>query len=463
MEYGNAALNVLAQQAGDGFAIANDLVLEDLQKALSAGYGTDAASFTGGRSLMPESLDTTLVSVLHSVDESKLFQRLKKEPVGSTVHQWTKRTEVGADEGVFVSEGGTSQTMNQTLARKTLNMKYIQTKREVTLQMATAKSIEDAQALEQNAGMLQIVRVVEKNCFTGNATHVTEQFDGLEALLTTNVIDMRGKDATTSTFEDKMSEGCRRIRNYFGKATLSLSSTMVMEDQQKLLRDRLRVRPGKETDGATVFDFYPTKFGRPELQDDVFLQEGSTPVTGSLAGIPTVPTVNSIAAAALAGGYFVAADAGTYYYKIVATNAYGDSVATAGSSVVVAAGDRVTINVTGGATLGTCYKIYRSKKNAADATDCRYMKTVTYTGAAQNLYDTNSDLPGTSSVYLLNMDPNYDAIEWNQFLPAMKFQLYPNSSAVYPFLVLLFGALAVKKEEQCVRIRNVGYSGLSWF
>ena len=35
-----------------------------LQKALQAGSGVDAAAFSGGRALIPESLDSTLVSVL---------------------------------------------------------------------------------------------------------------------------------------------------------------------------------------------------------------------------------------------------------------------------------------------------------------------------------------------------------------------------------------------------------------
>ena len=49
-----------------GFHAANNIALEDLTKALNAGYGTDAATMTGGRALIPESLDKTLVNVLHS-------------------------------------------------------------------------------------------------------------------------------------------------------------------------------------------------------------------------------------------------------------------------------------------------------------------------------------------------------------------------------------------------------------
>jgi len=45
----------------------------------------------------------------------------------------------------------------------------------------------------------------------------------------------------------------------------------------------------------------------------------------------------------------------------------------------------------------------------------------------------------------------------------MKFDLYPTNAAVYPFLMLLFGFLAVKKPVQHVRIKNIAPSGLGWF
>jgi len=461
----NAVVELLASQAGDGFAMANDLVLEDLQKALTAGYGTDAATFTGGRALMPESLDTTLVSVLHTQEEAKLFQRLKKQPVSSTVHQYVKRTEVGDDDGAFVAEGGNSQEKDQTLARKIVNMKYLQTKRQATIQAVTANTIEDAMAIEQNAATLWVIRNVEKTLFTGNSSFVTEQFDGLDALLTTHVLDMRGGDATGSAFENKVNESCRRIRDYFGKPSLMLSSTMVMEDIQKLLRDRIRVGTGEIVSGNVVFNAYPTKFGKPELEDDVFIKEGTTPVASTItASRPGAPTINSEAAGAHASSEFAAADAGAYWYKVVAVNAYGDSTAdTSSSAVTVASGDRVTLNVTEGSPAATAYKVYRSQKGAATAADCRYAFTVARTAATQDIYDTNSFLPGTSSVYILTMEALYNGIEWNQFLPMMKFPLFPTAAAVYPFLMLLFGALNVKKEEQMVRIKNVAYSGMGWF
>lgn len=462
--------------ADSGFAIANDIVLEDLQKALTVGYGTDAATFTGGRALVPESLDTTLVSVLHTQEEAKLFQLLKKEPVTSTVHEYNKRTEVGDDDGAWVPEGGDSFEKDQTIARRIVNMKYLQTLRKVTLQAATAKTLEDAEAIEQNAGTLWIIRNIERSLFDGDASCIAEEPDGLYKLISAyssgaNILDLRGKAASDAAFESKLTEGARTIRDHYGKATHLYSSTMAMEDIQALLRDRIRVpvnQGEKGASGAYVFDTYPTKFGKPVLEDNIFVKEGDVPRASALTSQrPGQPSIALLRQAASGGrvSEFATTDGGSYYYQVVATNKYGDSVASTAVQVTsVVAGDEVKITITDGSPVGTCYKVYRSKKNATSGSDCRFMFRIVHpTGSPIVVYDVNSLLPGTSKIFLLNCDPLYNAIEWNQFLPMMKFPLYPTNAAVYPFLMLLFGALNVKKEEQMIVVKNVAYSGMGWF
>ena len=456
--------------AGSGFYGANSETLENLHKALQAGSGADASSFTGGRALIPENLDQTLINVLHSVDEAILFQRLKKNPVRGPIHQWNYRDEVGADDGAWVPEGGDSEETDQDIERRFTTAKYLQTLRKVTLQMASSDTIggvESAEALEEQAGTLWLIRNVERTLFTGRSNIVSEQFDGLDAQIE-NVIDLRGLDATTDGFEDAMNEATRVIRDHFGKADLMLGSTVVIEDVQKLLRDRIRFEVGTDGLGSRVFNRYPTPFGNPELKDDVFIGIGGAPAASSLASKrPAVPTINTSAAESASGAsgasHFAAADAGDYFYQVVAINRYGDSVATAATSAVtVANGQVVKINVTEGDPAARGYKVYRSKLNGVN-TDLRYAFSVPRTGATQDIFDTNSDLPGTTSMYVLTMDPARLAIEWVQFLPMMRFPLYPTNAAVYPFLMLLFGALAVKKPVQHVRIKNIAPSTLDWF
>lgn len=451
-----------------GFADANNETLEALTKALTAGSGVDTAAFTGGRAMTPESLDTTLVNVLWTQDEARLFKALKKNPVKSPVHQWAKRTDVGDGDGAWVAEGGDSFEKDQTIARKYVTMKYLQTLRKVTLQATLTNTLEDAEASEKVAGTLWLIKQIERILFYGDSACIAEEPDGLIKLITDSdhIIDLRGNDATSADFENAITEGTRVVRGNFGVSTDMFTSLMVMEDVQKLLRDRIRFGNGKVGDASAVFETYVTPFGRPKLVDDIFIQEGAVGAASTLtSNRPSQPSIAVVRAASGAlTSQFGAGDAGDYYYQVAQVNKYGSSQLSAAVQVTgVLADDKVTITVTDGATPGTAQYVYRSKKDAADGTDCRFMVKTAYTGDSQEIVDLNDDLPGTSSAFLLNMNPSYDAIEWNQLLPMMKFPLFPTNAAVIPFLMLLFGALGLKKEEQMIRVKNISYSKLGWF
>jgi len=232
---------------------------------------------------------------------------------------------------------------------------------------------------------------------------------------------------------------------------------------QRLMRDRIRVAPSEGGMGAYVFDRYPTTFGTLELREDIFIQEGVAPSASSLTSkVPGTPTfAGGDISAGGSGSQFTAGDAGTYSYKLVALNRYGDSAATSAQTVTVAAGEEVTITVNHGtAPAPTAIKVYRQDPGGSEHL---YAFTVADPGDGNTIKDTNAHLPGTSDVYILTMGQMYDAIEWFQFLPLMKFDLYPTNAAVYPFLMLLFGALALKKPVQHIRIKNVAPSSLGWY
>lgn len=473
----------------NGFAQGNSETMELLSKALSAGTGVDASAFTGGRALTPESLDFTLVNILHNQDEARLFQRLKKTPIKSVVRQWNERTEVGQDDGAWVPEGGTSESSDQTINRRFAVAKYLQTYRQVTLQAAMSDMVENAMALEKEAGTLWIIRNVEKGLFEGNSAFVPEQPDGLKAQIPVdNVIDFRGGHADSEAFENKVTDALGLIRSHYGKGDLLLSSVKVMADISHMLRDKYRIplpvmggMQGSQlgvpvgggavggVPGSTFPINFPTPFGNPEVLDDVFIQEGSTPVPSVLVSkAPSKPSIGTGAHAADPASKFGSADAGDYVYKVVAVNKYGDSVASDELIVTgVLAGDAVTFRATPGAIVPTAWKVYRSKVNAGSGAEVRYMTTIPFAldsgKSYQTITDLNLDLPGCSDVYLLTTAPLFDAIEWFQFLPLMKFDLYPTNAAVFPFLMILYGAMALKKPVQHVRIKNVSPVNGGWF
>lgn len=336
--------------------------------------------------------------------------------------------------------------------------------------------IEEPMVLEQNAGTLWIIRNIEKALFYGNSSYVTEQPDGLVSQIpASNVLDMRGGTADSVAFEDMVNDSMRLIRNNYGKGSLMLMSPKILMDMQKLLRDRIRVAPsagganagvpvdmGQGNLAGYVFRRYPTLFGDLDLVDDIFVTEGGVSAASSLTAVrPDAPT-HGYAVSSDAASQFGVSDAGTYYYKVVSVNKYGDSLPSSAASQAVAAGEKNTITITTGTIPGTYAKVYRSVKDGSN-TDLRFMGTVALTAGSGTYVDYNQNLPGCSDAFILTLEAVYNAVEWFQFLPMMKFNLFPTNAAVYPFLLLLFGFLALKKPTQHIRIKNIAPSDLGWF
>ena len=122
----------------------------ELSKALSAGSGTDSSQFTGGRALIPEDIEMSMVNAMAAKkDDFKLTNLLKTQKVNSTVHEYTRRNDAGDYMHLFTGEGGEAGNTDQTIERITKPMKFMQTYREVTLQMQVAKTLEDAMSSEK--------------------------------------------------------------------------------------------------------------------------------------------------------------------------------------------------------------------------------------------------------------------------------------------------------------------------
>ena len=150
--------------------------VNELQKALVAGYGTDSAHFTGGRALIPENLELEVVSVVSQLKEDyKVMNTVKKTPVQSTVLRHSDYY------FLMVPDGGQSLGTNQSLERKPFNMKYIQTRCSVTKQMEVVETFEEALASEKIAGVETIVKNAEYQCFHGDSAIVPTEFDGFIA------------------------------------------------------------------------------------------------------------------------------------------------------------------------------------------------------------------------------------------------------------------------------------------
>ena len=447
---------------------------EQLIKALSAGYGTNAAEFTGGRALQPEDCETTLMNVMREdMGDFKLMNTLKKTPVKSTVHQFNLRLDVGDEDTGFVEEGGIAPDNSQDIRRATRDMKYIQKRGEVTEQAIVADTFEPAFEAEKIACTLSTLRTAEKYCFHGDSAVVRKQFDGLIAQIKSapaskrNIYDLRGRSIQTEG-EGLFTRMAEQIADQGGAANKVFYPLILGDDIQSLCRDRLRF--GTEDERmAAVFKTYPTLYGPLSIAeeagpDKMFKPKGVIKpggIVGKAGGFPNKPAAATLSAAPASGASrFLAGDAGNYTYLVYAVNEYGVSEGTSpAAAVAVAAGDAVTVTITPAVTNpGTGFIICRSEKGGTTV-----MEMVRIGRDEQNddtVYtDLNDDLPGTAEMIFITEKKMRVVAEFLQFLPLRLYRMYPTDRLVTPFIMALWGSPSLKAPHWCGLVKNIAYRG----
>lgn len=460
--------------------------VEALQKALTAGYGTDSAAFTGGSALRIESLDTTMKSTIQQNEHFKLFNALQKPKATATVDEWTERNGIGGFlGGTTNSETGTIRESQGSYKRRVGLVKYLMTKCSVSLISTLGNNIAASETVENEAGALRILTDCEFLSFEGDSDVVPTEFDGIMAQMQDgvdssdidggNIIDAEGGNLASIHALNRAAAQIAGFGN-FGRPTDIYVSQLTQADFDNNLDPAFRValpnvNAGGIAIGAPVAGVR-TSHGDIKMTNDVFIRDESLMQPFDVM-YPALATANtglkpatqpSGVAASNAASKFGAAHAGLYYYAVAGVNADGQSDVYVTAQVTIAAGEQVTLTIpksTAGNETG--YAIYRGRKGGTNApSDLRLMKRIPRTGSSTTYIDRNTDIPGTSKAYVLNMAPGADAIAWRQLMPMLRFQLYPTDSAVLPWSQLLFGYLRIAKRKQHVVIKNIVPTGAVW-
>ena len=448
-----------------------------LEKALSAGYGTDSTTFINGRAMIPEDLEATTISVTSMMEnDCKMFNSLKKEPAHSTIHEYNRRTSHGDHRFLSVPEGGASGETDQALSRAFVEMKYLQTLRQVTKQMEAVKTFDGALASEKIAGIQTIVKGAEHQIFHGDSTVVPTEFDGLLAILdreNSRAVkkDLRGKSlgSVGEALFDEVAQNVFDIDNN-GELTKALFPPVLAADIKGLFTDRLRMMMNDNMLSFKGLPPYGTAIGhdirfsgKDAGADKYFHVKGKVVAAGDPTKRPAAPTAFAAAPTQdTANSKFVTEDAGTYNYTVHAVNAFGISEGKALNAGVatVSAGDKVTLTITpaGTGNAATGYIICRSKKNGTETMEM--VQIGAKAGAPTEYVDLNKDLPGTASMLFLS-DGMYGSptMQFDQLLPVQSIPMYPTNQAVTPFLIVLYGALQVNAPEHCALVKNIQYRG----
>jgi hypothetical protein len=195
MDFSNAI--DLNMTRGSG-VMAGDQVAE-LRKALEAGYGSDVAALTGGGSLRIQSLETTMLATIQENRHFRLFNQLQKTNATATVDEWTEQRGVGGHLGGSTNtEAGVINESTGDYLRRVGLVKYLMTRRQVTFAVTLQNAIAAAEAVEYQAGALELLTDAEYLCFEGDSRVVPTEFDGIAAQIeqfstVDHVRDMRGQ------------------------------------------------------------------------------------------------------------------------------------------------------------------------------------------------------------------------------------------------------------------------------
>lgn len=462
----------------------------ELEKALEAGYGTDAASYTQGRALQREDLEATLVTVLDVKQKDlKLFHKLHKQPVTSTVHQIDRQTDVGGDEFLFVGESEKASEGDPQFQRKIFETKYMTSKWQVSHPLTLTDNIENAINASKVAAVMRVSKGTERCIFHGDSSVSPKQYDGLVKIiedsakntsvaekLRATVVDVRGLEIGESDTIDGQAidagealfdEIAEKVYSKGGDLAEAYFPPVLSRQFKNMFSSRLRL---STKDEQFAMDKLPKIITATNsvisITDDcgadkMFHVKGPVVAAGDSSKRPNTPTSITGVAASDSASKFSTAYAGNYVYGVHAVNAYGISAAATSTTIAVASGEKVTLTITpdtnGEAATG--FIITRSKAGGSDLME---MIRVPNSGNATTVVvDLNEDLPGTAQVVLLTpttdeMKPN---TSFGQLMAMSNFDLPTDSSLAHRGVVALYGMLEVRAPEFNALIKNVGYTG----
>lgn len=457
-----------------------DALVGALQKALTAGTGTDSASFTGGRALVMESLEGTLQDVLFTEDHIKLFKKLKTTPLYATVDEWNVRDDYGGEFGTAVAE-----TVNPPLATGNYERKfgycaYYRDRREISHVLTQLKTITpEAMAAEEQAATRRLLSHVERDLFIGDRTIFPERIQGLQSSImeaaaaydSQLIYDMHGTPITTQApfhrLQSIVYKQGGRLTDFYYPAEVQADVDNALADQQRIVVP-VQSADGKIIHGASQ-NALRTAHGDLAFESDIFVRAGWDMVALDEANVadealaPATPTVNSVTGNAGTIATQANLPAGVYQVRVAAVNGYGESAATAADEVTLVATNTIRITVTRAAATTTGYRVYLSAVGG-DAADCRFHEEVACTAAQQVIELDGTWVTGTACAYGLDLAPGHNAVDFRQLFPLSKMD-YAMVSPVFPFVVQFYGLLRVMKPNWNAMITNIlpeGVLNLGW-
>ena len=466
-------------------ALVNVADLADLNSALrkSADIGYQSPAGTSGGDagnlspLVPQSIENTLSSATYTMKELSLWPSIPKLQVTNTLHEYAVINDHGLDLEPFIAEGSAGVTNRSEYERKSVRVKYLAERREVTDVGSLVGLIggnANAIAMETERGTLRLMQKLERSLWHARESVNPLAFDGIIEQIEShnngaNTFDLRGKSPTPRLLQEVLSEiqsaprfgrpDCIYVEPRIHAELIKFAVQFGRHDQFSALR---------QADGLTygVQELnIMSPYGPVPVKSAPFLFNAySAPASASgTTGAPANPAITAQPSVAGTTSLFGAGDVGFYGYRVVAVNNSGFSAPVNTNTIEVAnAGEIVSFSITDQVD-AVFYKIYRTEKastaGAVDFATARLIDEVrNVSGNVTPISDSNAVIPNSSKIVFVQHDPS--VLEFVRLLDFFRRPLAEVATSK-PFLLMLFGSPIVKVPNKMFVLQNAGVTATS--
>lgn len=487
---------------------------------LDVGTNVNFSQITGGQSIGYVSLDTQLARGTIRPDSFALYQSLPKSQAFQIVDFWAYSDDIGSTLPAtnFQSFGsvssGTLSTSAGLYQLDNITLRLAANGRAITTALAAQNNFVDIAAQENANAALSILQDFDWASFWGNNTLYPNQPNGLYSLIPTGNIFNFQTYVTDTTYAGLSNDQLlfnliyditAQVTSFgnFGHITHAFMDQNVIASLQSLTTTLLNnivnvnsfgIASSKERNlrGQVIngdLDGMLTRFGQIRFPVDILLTardapaqarvlaNGTTPATSSGPTPPTTVTTTVNTSAATSGtSYWTSAytgQSGWYQYAVAATNAQmmESNLTYAAPCSGITVGGSISVNITGSSTVDyTVYRVYRSGLLgtaysggvSGNPASFRYVGSVAANGVTGVvLPDNNAHIPGSSTIFLLDMDENDRAIDFRYLLPLTKVELFAQNLFM-PWCVAMIGAPRLRVAKYHAIISNYTSDQANW-
>jgi len=449
-----------------GFGIAEASQVEQLNKALEAGYEVNPLNLEGGGAFRVESLENSLKVLTYGDQHIKFWKKIPKQKAFSTVEQYGQLIDYGRGQGAFVGEGQLPDTNDSTYARKAAFVKFLGTTREVTHPMTLVNSAFGNVVARQNQdGILWMLKQIEQSLFWGDSKLAPGgeeglEFDGINKMIDKdNTIDLKG----TYLEEKHINWGAQMIIQNYGTPTdIFLPFEVQAQFSNEFFpKERVIMPTNAGYQAGVVVNKFMTHGGEVNFEPNIFLNKTrdlqpnassfKAPAVGTLASNAT-PLIGT-------DGDFAKQGAGVYKYKVTFNNSHGESIPSNEVAVTLAGSDTakgVNLDITNPASTAfpiEYIRLYRTEKDGNKFYEvAKFAVQSASSGAKMTYVDKGTTIANTYTAFMGEMSP--DIIAFKQLAPMMKMDL-ATLGPVIRWMILMYGVPVIYAPKKWMRYTNI--------